>query len=65
MALFARSFVYPSVPQCQGGSFSAATSREPTMLDWVPREEAITTRDTLSVSHHTLFSTALTLSDVC
>lgn len=65
MPLFARSIVYPSVPRCQGGSFSPATSREPAALDWVPREEAITTRDILSVSHHTLLSTALMLSDVC
>lgn len=64
MPPFARSIVYPSVPWCQGGSLSPATSREPTTLDWVPREEAITTCDTLSVSHHTLLSMALMLSDV-
>lgn len=64
MPPFARSIVYPSVPRCQGGSLSPATSWEPTTLDWVPREEAITTCDTLSVSHHTLLSMALMLSDV-
>lgn len=64
MPPFALSIVYPSVPLCQGGSLSPATTWELTALDWFPREEAITTRDTLSVSHHTLLSVVLMSSDV-